>query len=429
MLTNTPRFGNIDFNGGNLSSDGGAILMFEFFKRHLHLDEKIAHVPFYDDRSIPEYSNQELCLQMICKNVLGYFNQSDQKFLSHDPLIYQYYKCCSQATVSRFYARAANASNVALKEQLTRTACEYVNAHVDEPLIDADSTLVTTCGHQEASAYIHHYGEIGYHPLVINEFHSKLLLSAVLRTGSAYSANGIIGELQTIMPFLNNNGKIRFRGDSAFYDTKLLSYLEENNIHYYIRTKSFKALLCRIHLAVNNTCTDEDWAFYTASKPLYGETEYETAGCGKKRRIVYKAYWVEENGQMSLLPIIYAIVTNDTAMSPKDAMDFYEQRGASENFTKELKGDFHAGTLSHKGFYQNELDFLICCFGYNLYHIYQNTILTGRDSKLTMNSYRQLFQKIAVRISYHARKVSLAFSSSYTQQVKFKRYWNLVMQN
>lgn len=78
--------------------------------------------------------------------------------------------------------------------------------------------MVTTCGNQEASAYIHHYQESGYHPLVINEYHSKLLLSSLLRTGSAYSSNGIIEELEQIFTQLKNTGNIRFRGDSAFIE-------------------------------------------------------------------------------------------------------------------------------------------------------------------------------------------------------------------
>ena len=31
-------------------------------------------------------------------------------------------------------------------------------------------------------------------------------------------------------------------------------------------------------------------------------------------------------------------------------MDFFEQRGASENFAKELKNDFNGGRISHKDF-------------------------------------------------------------------------------
>ena len=103
--------------------------------------------------------------------------------------------------------------------------------------------------------------------------------------------------MDSIFAYLNNDGTIRFRGDSAFYDTKLLEYFEDKNVTYYIRAKSFKAL--RRILTGDFACDDSaEWGEYYYDCPYYGETEYETGKCGIKRRIVYKAYWVfEENGQ------------------------------------------------------------------------------------------------------------------------------------
>ena len=109
-------------------------------------------------------------------------------------------------------------------------------------------------------------------------------------------------------------------------------------------------------------------------------------------------------------------------------MDFYELRGASENFTKQLKNDFDAGHLSHSGFLENEMQFLISSMAYNLFHIFQDTILAGNDRSITMNTFRLLYQKIAVRVSSHARKLKLSFSSAYKNKKKFMNYWDLVMQ-
>ncbi len=119
---------------------------------------------------------------------------------------------------------------------------------------------------------------------------------------------------------------------------------------------------------------------------------------------------------------IYCVITNDKEMSAKDVMDFYEQRGVSENFTKELKDDFHGGMLSHRNFCENEVDFLISCVSYHLFHLFRNQILTGADRKMTMNRYRMVFQKIAVRVSIHARRICLAFSEAYNNQKKFHEY-------
>ena len=111
-----------------------------------------------------------------------------------------------------------------------------------------------------------------------------------------------------------------------------------------------------------------------------------------------------------------------------EAMHFYELRGASENFTKELKNDFNGARVSHKEFWENEMDFLISAYAYNLFHLFQNQILKDSDQSITMNTFRLLFQKIAVKVIRHAGKISLRFSTAYTRQRRFMYYWNLVLQ-
>lgn len=426
MLNNTPVFFNINFNGGNLSSDGGAILLLQFL-RQIGLDHILEEIPFHDNRNMPIYSNTSILHQLIARTLLGYFNQSDQKVLENDPLLSKYFTACSQPTVSRYYDRVCDSTNVAFKEILTKMACDHVNKYVDSPIIDADSTLIETYGNQQARAFIHHYGEIGYHPMVINEFTSKLLLSARLRTGSSYSSNGIVEELQTILPFLYNGGNIRFRGDCAFYDTELLEYLESKSIKYYIRAKGFTAL--KRAVVFDLVKKNIDWMEYSSDKPYYGEIRYKIGTHSDLyRRVLYKIYSIEENGQMSLLPTVYAIVTNDETCTSEEGMHFYELRGTSENFTKELKNDFDGGRLSHRDFLENEMEFLISCMSYNLFHLFQNRVLREKDQSITMNTFRLAFQKVAVKVSSHARKLILSFSSAYNRQREFLQYWNLVLQ-
>lgn len=425
MLINTPVFDKINFNGGNLSSDGGAILLLQFL-HNIKLADRLSMIPFNDNRNQPVYSNTDILYQMISRVLLGYFNQADQKVLNEDPLLSKYFTACSQPTVSRFFDRVTDHTNVVLKDILTQMACGHVNQYVEAPIIDADSTLTETYGSQEASSFIHHYAEVGYHPLVINEFNSKLLLSSRLRTGSSYSSNGIIEELKTIFSYLYNRGNIRFRGDSAFYDTDLFDFLEENEITYYIRAKGFTAL--KRETLQDMVSKGIHWSEYDCRNPYYGEMRYQVGTKSKeKRRILYKAYCIEENGQVSLFPTIYAVVTNDETCTSKEGMHFYELRGASENFTKELKNDFDAGHLSHSDFFENEMQFLISSMAYNLFHIFQNRILAGNDRLITMNTFRLLFQKIAVKVTSHARKLCLSFSSAYNNSRRFMNYWNLVM--
>ena len=424
MIQTNSLFDKINFNGGNLSSDGGSILLSQFLKK-INLKKLLDSIPFVDLRHLPVYSNTNILFQQIIKCLLGYNDQSDQKILINDPLLSLKSLICSQATVSRFYDRVSLNTTNEFKKIITQLAYDFVNTNIDDPILDADSTMVTTCGNQEASAYIHHYQKNGYHPLVINEYHSKLLLSSLLRTGSAYSSNGIIEELEQIFTQLNNTGNIRFRGDSAFYRRDLFKYLENNQVTYYIRVKNFKK---NIRESVMDMVKNQvDWNDFDYTEPYYGEYTIQINKT-KKRRIVYKAFRLEKGGMLQLVPMVYCIITNDFEKSPKEAMDFYEARGNSENFTKELKDDFNGGNPSHKEFVKNEMDFLIPSLAYNLYHVFQQTILEEKDQTIRMNTYRLKYQKIAVKVIQHARQVTLSFSSAYKNKTQFTQYWNKVLQ-
>lgn len=424
MIQTNSLFDKINFNGGNLSSDGGSILLSQFLKK-INLKKLLDSIPFVDLRHLPVYSNTNILFQQIIKCLLGYNDQSDQKILINDPLLSLKSLICSQATVSRFYDRVSLNTTNEFKKIITQLAYDFVNTNIDDPILDADSTMVTTCGNQEASAYIHHYQENGYHPLIINEYHSKLLLSSLLRTGSAYSSNGIIEELEQIFTQLNNTGNIRFRGDSAFYRRDLFKYLENNQVTYYIRVKNFKKNIREsvMDMVINQV----DWNDFDYTEPYYEEYTIQINKT-KKRRIVYKAFHLEKGGMLQLVPMVYCIITNDFEKSPKEAMDFYEARGNSENFTKELKDDFNGGNPSHKEFVKNEMDFLISSLAYNLYHVFQQTILEEKDQTIRMNTYRLKYQKIAVKVIQHARQVTLSFSSAYKNKTQFTQYWNKVLQ-
>lgn len=424
MIQTNSLFDKINFNGGNLSSDGGSILLSQFLEK-INLKKLLDSISFVDLRHLPVYSNTNILFQQIIKCLLGYNDQSDQKILINDPLLSLKSLICSQATVSRFYDRVSLNTTNEFKKIITQLAYDFVNTNIDDPILDADSTMVTTCGNQEASAYIHHYQENGYHPLVINEYHSKLLLSSLLRTGSAYSSNGIIEELEQLFTQLNNTGNIRFRGDSAFYRRDLFKYLENNQVTYYIRVKNFKKNIREsvMDIVINQV----DWNDFDYTEPYYGEYTIQINKT-KKRRIVYKAFHLEKGGMLQLVPMVYCIITNDFEKSPKEAMDFYEARGNSENFTKELKDDFNGGNPSHKEFVKNEMDFLISSLAYNLYHVFQQTILEEKDQTIRMNTYQLKYQKIAVKVIQHARQVTLSFSSAYKNKTQFTQYWNKVLQ-
>lgn len=420
MLSNFAAVDNYNFSGGNITSDSGALLFARFIDS-LSLRDAFHSLPFDDARKNPVHSYSDILLGQIFKFMLGYFRQADQSVLRLDPFLLS--AAPSQPTVSRFFSCASASLNAALHQLLHINALSYLNRQEHDLIFDADSTLIETTGRQEASAYIPHYSSVGYHPLVINEYHSKLLVASLLRCGNSYSANGIIEQLRSVFSGLqlSSSRTIFFRGDSAFYDSKLMNYLEQQpfRVRYMIRCRHFGKLI--------KECMDDmeakgiDFQQYTKHEPYIGELFYSLQN-DEPRRVVYKAYRsIDQDGQISLFPEIYAVMTNCLEWSACHILRFYEQRGNSENFTKELKDDFGAGTLSHPKFLSNELEFLLKAWAYNIYHLFLNQKAKYMPgiARMRMNTFRKEFVRIGGKVICHARQITLCISSAYARKKEF----------
>lgn len=233
-----------------------------------------------------------------------------------------------------------------------------------------------------------------------------------------------------------------FGGDSAFYQNELMELFEErtNPVLYAIRAKGTGSIenLCFENFCMNR---DQENYTYTSSDPFYGEIRYEMSGSENIRRVCYKLYFTENekerqkdrtNQTISLIPHIFAVITNIEEKTPEGIIEFYSERGASENFTKELKNDFGARTLSHRAFTANAFEFLLKCLAYNLFHMFQFLVMEGRDALITCSIFRKRYQKVASRMTSHAGIMNLQIASSFREKSKFLSWlkkarvkWNL----
>lgn len=427
---------NISFNGGNLSSDTGAILPLDFIHSNSLLNP-YSSLPFSDGRGScsERNSNSSLMAQQVFKYILGYFTQADQDVLAQDPILQRYFQgISSQSSVSRFFSRVSEATNNAFWSAFMDQACQFVCRSQDDILLDADSTKTDTYGRQEGAAYIHHYSQVGYHPFVINEYNTRVLVGAWLRSGNTYSADeaeAILSEVLSRIPDRTANGRIRdirFRGDAAFYSGDLMNLFEDrsNPVRYAIRAKGTDRLEEACQGAYYSSQHGED-SEYTASRPFYGEIPYQMSGSSKSRRVCFKLYFTEEEdekdpSQILLFPRVFAVITNLEDKDPEKVINFYCQRGNSENYTKELKGDFMANTLSHRSFTANAFDFLLKCLAYNLFRFFQFRVMEGADQNITAGSFRKKYQKVASRLSFHARSLHLKIASSFRHSERFLQY-------
>ena len=97
----------INFNGGDLSSDAGLLLIKEFVNK-LGIDKLLSSVFKTNDPALFRYhTDQENLLQMIYMIIAGYFEDDASDELTNDPVfksVLEKDALASQPTVSRFFS-------------------------------------------------------------------------------------------------------------------------------------------------------------------------------------------------------------------------------------------------------------------------------------------------------------------------------------
>ena len=234
----------INFDGGDLFSDAGLLLIKEFISR-LGIERILNRSFKTNDSAVFRYhTDRDNLLQMIYMIMAGYFEDDASDELTKDPVfkaVLEKSALASQPTVSRFFNRMDEDTLKQFQEisQILRKRI-YSIQMPQAVILDLDSTLLAAYGKQEGRAFNFHYRSNGYHPLVCYDGITGDLIKIQLRDGAAYSCTGVTNFLQPILDeYLNDYPTIHLllRGDSGFATPDLYKQCEENGTNYVIRLK------------------------------------------------------------------------------------------------------------------------------------------------------------------------------------------------
>ena len=355
----------INFNGGDLSSDAGALLLKEF----------------------------------ICK--VGFDKLFKRIFKTNDT---------SQPTLSRFFNRMDNDT---LKQfyQLQREMRKIVYdiKNPDIVILYLDSTLLDTYGHQEGEGFNFHYQNHGYHPLVCFDGMTGDLLKIELRDGTAYSSTGVVDFLQPILDeFLEDywNTSLVLRGDSGFATPELYKQCETNGTSYVIRLKENNILRSYASYA-DNILSEKTRLNQVDYAVEYGEFYYQASSWDYPRRVVFKV----EKPANQIIHMYTFIVTNMDG-TPEDLIKFYCKRGTMENYIKESKNGFDFAAVSSHSKIVNANRVQIHALAYNIFNWFKRLVLPNKMKKHTIDTIRIKLLKIAVKVVRSARYLTFKLCSS-----------------
>ena len=239
----------INFDGGDLSSDAGLLLIKEFVSK-LGIERLLNHLFKTNDPAVFRYhTDRDNLLQMIYMIMAGYFEDDASDELTKDLVfkaVLEKSALASQPTVSRFFNRMDEDTLKQFQEisQILRKRI-YSIQMPQAVILDLDSTLLAAYSKPEGRAFNFHYRSNGYHPLVCYDGITGDLIKIQLRDGAAYSCTGVTDFLQPILDeYLDDYPTIHLllRGDSGFATSDLSKQCEENGTSYVIRLKENKIL-------------------------------------------------------------------------------------------------------------------------------------------------------------------------------------------
>jgi hypothetical protein len=425
------------FDGGAMSSDGGALLL-RATEQRLHLLDRLAGC-FTDHRNpwLISHTVTELVAQRVYALALGYEDLSDHDQLRDDPLLRvlsgkrraEKDALAGKSTLNRLelsteqpgrYKKISYRAE-AIDEVLTAV---FIEAHASAPetiVLDLDVTDLPLHGHQEGRFFHGYYDEYCYLPLYI--FAGEHLLCARLRTADQDAAAGSKPELEQIVTRIRAawpEVRIIVRGDSGFCREELMQWCEEHGVRYAFGFARNDKLRRRIETQMQEAARQQA----ATGKPARVFTEFEyrttTGSWSRARRLVAKAEQLEgkENPRY--------VVTNLSAKewpAHKLYEELYCARGEMENRIKEQLSLF-ATRVSAETLRANQLRLYFAAAAYVLMHGLRRLGLKGTElERAQATTIRLRLLKIGAQIRITVRKVWLSLASSFPLQTVFAQAW------
>lgn len=447
-----------NFQGGNVSADGGVLLLREIDARTGMIDQLAACFTDRRTQALVEHTLPELLRQRVFGMAMGYEDLNDHDTLRRDPMMalgvgkpdplgldrsgeYKGRALAGKSTLNRLEltnskttAGAAasalpshhkiDADHAAIENLLITQAVSRLAPDSEEIVLDFDATDSLIHGQQEGRFFHGYYGSYCYLPLYC--FIGPWPVWAQLRTSDRDASKGTLEALQSIVPIIRERfpkARIILRADSGFARDPIFSWCEQNEVHYVVGLAKNQVLLRHLDKtmfrAKADACTRGGRCTY------FCDFEYRTAkswSCA--RRVVGKAQ-VNSKGENPRF-----IVTNLPGDPPEWRSgrlyrEFYCARGDMENRIKEQQLDLFADRMSCEVMSANQLRLWFSTFAYQLMIDLRETGLAESKAyaKATPGVIRNHLLKIAAVVKVSVRRVLVRWSSSFRFQDEVAACW------
>jgi len=404
-----------DFSGGDLSIDGGLVLLGQV-ESQIGLISKLSNC-IRDPRNQFKvlHKQHELLSQRIFQICAGYEDANDSNILRTDEALKL--SCGkfpddgplgSQSTITRLENRIYKADIANMRRVFIDHYLSGFTSAPEEIILDIDSFADETHGQQEMTFFHGFYGHYMYHPVLINDAATGYPVLLQLRAGNSHAGKGIKSLLRWLFWRIRQafpSVRIVLRGDAGFSLPEIITICERSSIDYVFGYGANNVLKRKSENLIEQARLE----FCRTGKKarLFDDVYYQAGSWDNYRRIIMKAEWLEKGSNQRY------IVTSCEGEPQKIYDGFYVQRGeTSENRIKELKLDMKADRLSCSKFIANQFRLFLTQAAFVFMLEIKKTLVGTNYARSTMQTIRNLFIKCAVRIKKTARRVLIQFASS-----------------
>lgn len=406
------------FIGGDITSDGGVMLLREVDKK-LNLTERIASV-FKDPRCKNKIQHDLLAIlrQRVYSIALGYEDLNDHDTLRKDKAVQTAVERDSDLASASTLCRFENWTDPKAVRDISRMQVEvFIESFKSAPvelILDFDGTDDPVHGDQ-LGAYFHgYYDHHCFLPLYV--FCGQKLLVSYLRPSNIDDAKHSWAILSLLVKRLRQawpDVHIIFRGDSGFCRHKMFNWCERNNVSYIVgiaKNKRLNKQAQELHQEARS-----QFKRTGETQRLFGEIFYAAQTWNHRRRIIVKA----EHNSKGENPRY--VVTNLNG-KPQELYDkLYCTRGEMENRIKEQQMCLFADRTSCMNWLPNQLRLMLSSLAYTLIEAIRSFALVGTElARARCDTIRLKLFKIGAVIIRNTRRVRFFLSSAYPKQQLFR---------
>ncbi len=441
------------FDGGDISSDAGGLLLREVEKRTGIVKRFAGCFRDYRDPRWVEHGIKQLVAQRVYGLCLGYEDLNDHDQLRTDPLLAVLVEetdpkgrgrkqerdwgkaLAGKSTLNRLeLSRIEGAAQEQYKKigrdeaAMDRLMVDlFLEAHRRAPrqiILDLDATDDPIHGSQEGRFFHGYYGHYCYLPLYI--FCGEFLLCARLRPSDIDASAGAVEELERIVGQIRQkwpNVHIVIRADSGFCREEIFTWCEGHRVDYVIGFAKNARLIAEIDTALGKA----EQQFQKTGKPArrFKDFPYRTrTSWSRSRRVIGKAEYLAKGRNPRF-------VVTSLPKRQLSARHIYERiycaRGEMENRIKEQQLGLFADRTSTATMRANQLRLYFSSVAYMLMQALRRIGLQGTEfARAQCTTIRLKLLKIGAQIHVTVRRIWIRMAGGYPYAEVFAQiYANL----